>query len=96
MAVRQKSELTGKPRKPRIQTVVSEELLEKLEADAEKRGISMSRLTEEILRAHYEGRSVRPGPDMDGVDDDGDVGSNPDEIVQMFKMFKKMQEAGLI
>ena len=92
MAVRQKSELTGKPRKPRIQTVVSEELLEKLEADAEKRGISMSRLTEEILRAHYEGRSVRPGPDMD----DDDAGSNLDEVVQMFKMFKKMQEAGLI
>ena len=92
MAVRQKSELTGKPRKPRIQTVVSEELLEKLEADAEKRGISMSRLTEEILRAHYEGRSVRPRPDMD----DDDAGSNTDEVVQMFKMFKKMQEAGLI
>ena len=93
MAVRQKSELTGKPRKPRIQTVVSEELLQKLEADAEKRGISMSRLTEEILRAHYEGRSVRPEPDMD---DDDDAGSNTDEVVQMFKMFKKMQEAGLI
>ena len=93
MAVRQKSELTGKPRKPRIQTVVSEELLEKLEADAEKRGISMSRLTEEILRAHYEGRSARPGPDMG---DDGDAGSNPDDIVHMFKMFKRMQEAGLI
>lgn len=93
MAVRQKSELTGKPRKPRIQTVVSEELLEKLEADAQKRGISMSRLTEEILRAHYEGRSVRPGPDMEG---DGDAGSTDGDMVKVMKMIKAMKEAGLL
>jgi len=93
MAVRQKSELTGKPRKPRIQTVVSEELLEKLETDAQKRGISMSRLTEEILRAHYEGRSARPGPDMEG---DGDAGSTDGDMVKVMKMIKAMKEAGLL
>ena len=95
MAVRQKSELTGKPRKPRIQTVVSEELLQKLEADAEKRGISMSRLTEEILRAHYEDRSVRPGPDME-MEGDGDAGSTDGDMVKVMKMIKAMKEAGLL
>ena len=93
MAVRQKSELTGKPRKPRIQTVVSEELLEKLEADAEKRGISMSRLTEEILRAHYEDRSVRPGPDLESNDDPG---STDGDMMKVFRMIKQMKEAGLL
>ena len=73
--------------------MVSEELLEKLEADAERRSISMSRLTEEILRAHYEGRSLRPGPDLEGNDDPG---STNGDMMKIFRMIKQMKEAGLL
>ena len=93
MAVRQKSELTGKPRSPRIQAVISESLLEKLEAYAKARELSVSRAVDEILRRFFDDR---PSVKASRISEEDGTPSNPDDIVHMFKMFKKMQEAGLI
>ena len=55
MAVRQASASTGKPKRPRIQAIVSERLLEKIEAYAKKNGWSVSRTVEEICSAYLDG-----------------------------------------
>ena len=59
MAVRQKSDSkTGTVKKPRIQCVLSEPLLAKLEEFAAAEGWSVSRSTEHILRQFFETRGA--------------------------------------
>lgn len=59
MAVRQKSDSkTGTIKKPRIQVVVSEPLLAKLEAFAAEEGWSVSKSSEFIIRQFFETRGA--------------------------------------
>ena len=58
MAIRQASPATGKPKKPRIQAIVTEELLAQLEEYAESEGLSVSRAVDEILRRFFREREA--------------------------------------
>ncbi|MDC0277446.1 ribbon-helix-helix domain-containing protein [bacterium] len=54
MAVRQKSDSnSGNTKKPRVQTILPEPLLAKLEAHATEQGVSVSEATRDIIRDFF-------------------------------------------
>lgn len=106
MAVRQESAAgTGRIKRPRLQIVVSEPIVEKVEALAKERGTSVSATCAWILERHFE-QAPSPSPrgkftdyyedlvakkkaEAESVDDDEADLEKMMKLMQMMKMAKK-------
>lgn len=104
MAVRQASATTGKPKRPRIQAIVSERLLAKIEAYAKKNGWSVSRTVEEICSAYLDGwnpeQDTNPNPSSRPAEGTYELKkTEPDEaekLMKLMQMMKLAKESGLL
>ena len=102
MAVRQASATTGKPKRPRIQAIVSERLLVKIEAYAKKNGWSVSRCVEEICSAYLDGWNPKDETNPSSRPAEGTYElkkTEPDEaekLMKLMQMMKLAKESGLL
>ena len=110
MAVRQESAAgTGRIKRPRLQIVVSEPIVEKVEALAKERGTSVSAACAWILERHfeeapsrspkgkftdyYEDLMAKKKVETESVDDEG---ADLEKMLKLMQMMKRAKEAGLL